>query len=43
MNITDDNIEHAIDYIIIAVTTIVAALIMLGVGNALTANLPIIT
>ena len=43
MKITDDTIEHTINYIIIAATITVLVLIMIGVGNALTANLPTIT
>ncbi len=40
MKITDDNIEHVVNYIIIAVTITATVLIMVSVGNALTANLP---
>ena len=41
MKITDDNIEHAVDYIIITVAVVAAAVLMISLGNALTAHLPI--
>lgn len=42
MKMTEDNIETAVDYIIIAVLITVAALLMVSVGNAVTRSLPTI-
>ena len=42
ISVADDTIETVVDYIIIAVTIVVATLIMIGVGNVLTNHLPIV-